>query len=190
MNKILTYPHQELRQKSEEITSVDRHVRRLIKDLETTLIHHEIGVGLAAPQIGINRRAFAICEIDQHDQKSHFQYFLNPTIEVSEQPVTLGVNGADRPDLEGCLSVPHIYAPVWRAPKIKLRYQIIIDDQLVDQTEEFINFPARIVQHEFDHLDGILFIDRVLEQGTPIYFEDKKGKLTEITKTEMFKLLK
>ena len=84
------------------------------------------------------------------------------------------------PYLEGCLSIPKIYGPVLRHQSIKIKFSIInYQLSITEKTSVFSGFPARVIQHELDHLDGILFTDRSIQQELPIY-EEQRGKLVEI----------
>lgn len=106
------------------------------------------GVGIAAPQVGILRQLIAVQRFDKPGDP--FELYLNPEIIAhSGQPVFGN---------EGCLSVDAIYEPVCRSPQITLRYR----DELFDEKTEIISgFTAVIFQHEIDHLNGVLFIDRI-----------------------------
>lgn len=128
-------------------------IRQLITDLKETLAASE-GCGLAAPQIGESTR---VVIVNGDVMKDVYPYlagfhrtFVNPTvIEESEERVIYN---------EGCLSVPGIYCDVSRPKKIKVEYY---DENLEKQSEEFDNFGARMIQHEFSHLEGELFTDLV-----------------------------
>lgn len=178
--KILTVPNQSLKTPSEEITSVDKKLLRFIKDMEDTLVNKKNpeGVGLSAPQVGKNIRVFTTY-LDRGKDREIATY-INPRIRVANQKMTLGPN-PKKPFLEGCLSIPHIFGPVWRHHSLTLEYQIINPDNLTLETKNtrFESFPARVVQHELDHLEGILFTERALEQDLPLYREEG-GELVEI----------
>lgn len=106
------------------------------------------GVGIAAPQVGVLRRMVAVQRFDK--QGEPFEIFLNPEIvELSEEKKMGG---------EGCLSVPNMYGQVMRSQQVVLRYR---DVDFVEHTETISGFTAVIVQHEVDHLDGVLYIDKM-----------------------------
>ena len=107
--------------------------------------------------------------------------FLNPVIVDHSKETTYGADAED-PILEGCLSIPGIYGPVPRWEWVKVRYQTIDHrSQPVEKTERFSDFDARVIQHEYDHLQGILFTDYSLKMDLPVYeFVGKKMK--EISK--------
>jgi len=128
-------------------------IKQLVTDLWDTLAESE-GCGLAAPQIGVSQRVVVVdgdVMSDIYDYLKGFKRsFINPVIlEESEEKTTYN---------EGCLSVPGIYCDVVRPKKIKVEYY---DADLNKQVEEFDNFAARMIQHEFSHLDGVLFTDLV-----------------------------
>jgi len=186
--KIVTVPHQQLRQTSDPVTAVTRPLKRLLTDLQSTLIHSEIGVGLAAPQLGQNIRVFALNLPDpQHPSQSQYRYFINPTVTTRSRQTAFGTDPQGKPDLEGCLSVPRIYAPVRRPTSIDVHYQLLQDGALTNHHEHFADFAARVFLHEYDHLDGILFTDHALAQGTQLYL-DTDGDLTKITTNELFQM--
>lgn len=163
VQKILSVKEKSLREKSKPIAKVDKKILSLIVDMEDTLAAQKDpeGVGLAAPQIGRNLRIFLM------------RY--NNTEKVVINPEILKIDEAkgDKPKkksreklLEGCLSLPHYYGPIKRAKKLTLKY---MDETGKTVEEEFSGFLAQIVQHEVDHLDGVLFIDKILEQNAPLY---------------------
>lgn len=161
--KILQAQDPKLREISKPVPKLDKKVISLIKDLKDTLSIQKDpeGVGLAAPQIGKNVQVFVMLD----DKK--IRTIVNPIVvkggkkDKSEVKKTRA-----RKILEGCLSVPHFYGPLEREKSITIKY---LAEDGSEVTEEFIGFNAQIVQHEIDHLNGILFIDRLLEQKKPLY---------------------
>ena len=109
------------------------------------------GVGIAAPQVGILRRLVAVQRFDKEGEP--FEFFVNP--EILEMGDEWAIGG------EGCLSVPEVSGPVERAQSLVLRYR---DVEFVEHTESIEGFTAVIFQHEIDHLNGELFIDKVLPE--------------------------
>ena len=133
-----------LRKKCREVTEVTDRIRMTMEDrLET--MRSEYGVGIAAPQVGIMRRMF-IAE----PEPGRVYYMINPVI--------LEQSGADPGD-EGCLSVPGKIGTVTRPDYIKIEALDLSGDK---QTYEFHDFDARVMCHEYDHLDGILYIDKAV----------------------------
>ena len=132
-----------LRTKAEPVTDFDLELRNLVRDLTETM-REASGVGLAAPQIGVGLRVFAY-RVDDEE----CGHLINPVLELSGEPET---------DEEGCLSIPGLQFPTPRAPRvIAAGFNMYGDPVTVEGTELL----ARCVQHETDHLDGILFIDRL-----------------------------
>ena len=133
-----------LRKKSKEITEINDRIRQLLDDMVETM-QQANGVGLAAPQVGILRRAIVI---DTGEQQLKA---VNPEIiEVSGSIV----------DVEGCLSIPGISGTVERPEKIKVRY---LDENGKEKIIEASSLLARVFCHEIDHLEGILYTDKVIE---------------------------
>lgn len=161
VQKIIDTKNPKLREKSKKITSFDKKLKLLIKDLEDTLAIQDDpeGVGLAAPQIGRNFQVFL------YDYEKDHKVIINPEIlEIDEIEAKLPKKS--RQILEGCLSLPHFYGPIRRSKRVLLKYQ---DEHGQFHTEEFKGFLAHIIQHEVDHLNGVLFLDRILEQEAPLY---------------------
>jgi peptide deformylase len=127
------------------------------------------GIGLAAPQIGVSLRVFIADGSALDDEKLHGfkKVFVNPTILKEE--------GEEWAYEEGCLSIPGIRADVKRQPKLKIQYY---DIEWKKYTEVYDGMAARIIQHEYDHIEGILFLDHV----SPMKKRLLKGKLTNISK--------
>jgi peptide deformylase len=145
---ILTAPDPRLKKKSQPVASVDAEVRQLMDDMLATM-YEAPGIGLAAPQIGELRRVIVL-DIDREDLKTGPLLMANPEIiEASDEDVTYE---------EGCLSVPEHYSDVVRPAKVKVRY---LDRDGKQREMACEGLLATCVQHEIDHLDGILFIDHI-----------------------------
>ncbi len=174
MRKIITIPNPTLRAVTKEINKVDKKLINFIKDLETTLLNtsNHQGVGLASPQVDKSLRAFTI-----HLNKQTTT-FINPIITKKSSSLSLGKDEAD-PDLEGCFSIPELYAPVPRHTWIEVEYQVLKNNKLVSTKDRLNNFHARVFQHELDHLDGILFTDYALQYDLPVY-RQIKNKYEEV----------
>ncbi len=149
---ILKYGSHILRKHSIAVTKEDNRIQ-ISENLFDT-IKKDGACGLAAPQVGILKRAFVIDTSPLFDESKGFekyeQFFINPEI-LWQSPEEVYFK-------EGCLSIPDIYEDVLRADKIRIRYSDI-NFNTID--EEFEGIKARIFQHEYDHLEGILFIDRL-----------------------------
>ena len=150
---IAVYGHPILRKESQEITSDYPDIQEIIKNMYETM-HHAKGVGLAAPQIGLSICLFIIdtreMEEEKNKEKAVRQTFINPEI--------LEFAGENTVFSEGCLSVPDIHENVTRKSQITIRYQ---DENFVEQTKTFDGMPARVIQHEYDHLLGKTFIEHL-----------------------------
>lgn len=133
-----------LRKISKEVTVIDDKIKELIEDMFETMYHEE-GVGLAAPQIGVLKR---ILVIDTEEDK---RVMINPVIMESD---------GEELGYEGCLSIPEFEGQVKRPTWLKVKYKNENDEEVV---EEISGFLARVVCHEVDHLNGILFKDKVIE---------------------------
>ena len=133
-----------LRKKCREVTEVTDRIRMTMEDMLETM-RSEYGVGIAAPQVGIMRRMFIAEPVP-----GSVYYMINPVI--------LEQSGADPGD-EGCLSVPGKIGTVTRPDYIKIEALDLSGDK---QTYEFHDFDARVMCHEYDHLDGILYIDKAV----------------------------
>lgn len=169
--KILSANAPSLREKSKQVSKIDKKIKVLISDMKATLLSQKDpqGVGLAAPQIGKNVRLFII------KPEKTIKTIINPKIlEISkEKPKKPSTKETP---MEGCLSVPNFYGPLTRAKRVKIQYLNEKGERLV---EEFRGLGAQIVLHEIDHLNGILFIDHLLEQKLPL-FEYKNGEWLKI----------
>ena len=167
---IVIYGSPVLRKPSVDITTEYPEFNKLIEDMWITL-GEASGVGLAAPQIGKNIRLFIVdCTpwAEEVPELADFRkVFINAEIyERSEQT-----------DLfeEGCLSLPGIHENVSRPVKIKMRY---LDENFVEHDEEFDGYPARVIQHEYDHLEGEVFTDRL----SPLRRNLLKSKILNLAK--------
>ncbi|MEK7061404.1 MAG: peptide deformylase [Patescibacteria group bacterium] len=157
-----------LREISKPVARIDSKVLKLIRNLKETLAIQKDpeGVGLAAPQIGKNLRVFVA------NYKELNRVVINPEILKSKSLITNHQSLKSRQEiLEGCLSLPNYYGPLKRINLVKIKYQTPSTDHksLITKTESFSGFDAQIILHEIDHLNGILFLDRLLEQKQPLY---------------------
>lgn len=180
MRKIVIYPSEILRKRAEEVVVVDKKLLKETADMKDILKNGENAAGLAANQIGILKRFFGL----KDNTSKLVSIFINPKIEKTygEKVNPLIVKDSKEEEtedfLEGCLSFPGLYGTVKRYLKIDVSWQEIKDNKLVDQEKTMIGFEAIVFQHELDHLDGILFVDRIKEE---------KGKFYKTVKNEMVK---
>lgn len=162
IRKILQSGDPVLRKNAKSVANVDKKVKDLIQDLKDTLAKQKEpeGVGLAAPQIGKSLRVFVA------DYKGFNRVVINPEIKFISKNKVVEKTKPKREILEGCLSLPYYYGPLKRAQKVTIDY---LDETGKKITEDFDGFNAQIILHEIDHLNGILFIDRLLEEKKPLY---------------------
>ncbi len=151
---IYLYGAEVLRKKAEDADlSRKEELTTLVKDMKETLASAD-GCGLAAPQVGVSLRVVIVDGDVMSETYSYLKDFRRTMI----NPVVLEASEDMRDYSEGCLSVPGVYADVKRPSRIKVEYY---DENLERQVEEFDRFACRMIQHELDHLDGHLFVDRV-----------------------------
>lgn len=157
---IIAYGDSVLKKKADDISSDYPNLKDLIANMYETM-YNAYGVGLAAPQIGLSIRLFLVdtspfaedeglSEEEQKQLKDFKCTFINPKI-LSEE-------GDDWAFNEGCLSIPNVREDVFRQPKIKIQYQ---DEDFNNHEKEFDGLLARVIQHEYDHIEGILFTDKI-----------------------------
>jgi peptide deformylase len=147
--RIVKYPHPTLRYKSKPLLRVDSELRKMIHQMFDLMYTHE-GVGLAANQVDLPYRVIVMNIKSDAAAKDEEHAFINPVIVQRK--------GGMEEKEEGCLSLPEIFAPVKRAQKIVLNAYNLSGQEV---TWELDGMYARVVQHECDHLDGILFVDRL-----------------------------
>lgn len=140
---VVKIPHPILRQTATEVTELSKKIDKLVLEM-SRILKLANGVGLAAPQVGVGKRLILVAP-----EGYKMMALLNPIITSSE---------GEQIGQEGCLSIPGLYGDVKRALKIEVNAN---DAKGNPVTLELEGMPARIVQHEFDHLDGVLFIDKV-----------------------------
>lgn len=153
---ILTYPDKFLAKKTEPVTRIDDALQKTIDDMAETM-YAAPGVGLAAPQVGIGKR-FLVFDASPAEEERKLQVLINPEIISSEGEVVS--------ENEGCLSVPEYRADVKRAEKIVVK---TLDREGTPVTINADGMLAIVLQHEIDHLDGILFIDRISKLKREMY---------------------
>ncbi len=169
---IVKVPAGVLTKKVKRITTINDKIRALARDMGQTLLVQKDpeGVGLAAPQVGEGVALFII----RPDKNSPIRTFINPKIIQVEDGKQ--VSAKKKTTLEGCLSIDRIWSPIQRPQRVLLSYQTIDGKE---HEQWFEQFEAVIVQHEMDHLNGILFTQRAVEQKKKIY-EEHDGELHEV----------
>ena len=185
--KIVSVPSQILRAETKQVQTLDKKVSAFIDDLGQTLMstNNPPGVGLAAPQVDSHYKIFTtyLGKKGGEDSKLRYlRYFINPTVIDHSNKFVFG-HDDDDPRLEGCLSIPGLYGPVPRFQWIEFEFQYPEDGELKTKRERFEEFAARVMQHEYDHLEGILYTDYSLKYDLPVYKENPETKkLEEIDK--------
>lgn len=145
---IVIAPEPELKETAEPVAVVDDRVRRLMDDMLDSM-HAANGIGLAAPQVGVAERVIVV-DVTRPDEPSDPYRMVNPELLWhSDEQVTAE---------EGCLSLPDQYAEVTRPARVRVRY---LDETGTERELEAGGLLARCVQHEMDHLDGVLFVDHL-----------------------------
>ncbi len=146
--KVYEYPHSVLKKKAEKVACVDDELRRVLDDMLETM-YAENGVGLAAPQVGLSQRMVVI-DIAHEGEKNNPLYLVNPEIIWRSEETEVCE--------EGCLSVPDMRAEVERPASVRVKYLDYNGKECEILAEDFL---AVAMQHELDHLDGVLYIDRI-----------------------------
>ena len=136
-----------LRREARPVDEFDEQLRQLSNEM-IDIMHRSDGIGLAAPQVGISKRLL-VTDISPIEKDSTPKAFVNPVILESQGECTLE---------EGCLSIPEVREDVTRPERILLKYQTVEGETI---TESYDGWMARVLQHEIDHLDGVLFIDHL-----------------------------
>ncbi len=167
---VYLYGQPVLRKEAEEVPRDYPELKQLIANMYDTMYNAD-GVGLAAPQIGLSLRLFVVdtdvLSDDYPECKGFKRTMINPVIvERSEEEVSME---------EGCLSIPGVHEKVSRSKKIRVKY---FDENWEEHEEEIVDFAARAIQHEYEHLEGHVFIDNV----SAIRRQLNKGKLNGIIK--------
>ncbi len=170
MLPLVTLPRESLRQESQTVSKEELltpEMQKFCEDMIPAMYHYE-GIGLAAPQVDKNIR---ICVIgkDADNSLKEDLILVNPEIEILSRKKNV--------DSEGCLSVPHTFGKVKRASHLRVRAMAVDGSDLDFEAK---NFFARVVQHELDHLNGILFIDRAKD----VYEVDPEEKIERVRKRQ------
>ena len=187
VRKVLTAQDPRLRHKSKPVIKIDKKILKLLEDMHDTLKIQKDpeGVGLAAPQIGEFYQIFLM-----QDNKKIIPVF-NPKIiklskktnDPSARKARSGQVPSDEYIMEGCLSLPHYYGPVQRSWTVELEYQKPklenVEWVLENKHEVIEGFAAQIIQHEVDHLNGKIFVDKLFEQNRQL-FKRKNNEWVEV----------
>jgi peptide deformylase len=167
---IIAYGDPVLKKKALPVEKDDPELASLVENMWETMYKAE-GVGLAAPQVGVGKRIFVIDATpfieDDPELKDFKKVFINPEI--------LGESGQEWVFNEGCLSFPDLREDISRKPDIRISYH---DEQFNHYEENFTGLAARIIQHEYDHIEGIVMVDRI----SPLKKTLIRKKLANISK--------
>lgn len=172
---LITLPEPRLRKRSSKVSIITDEVKSLVKKMEKATLdwedgrEHEVGVALAAVQIGELTRVVIIRNNFENKEDRSFQVFINPEITKLE--------GEIEEDFEGCLSIKDVYGKVPRHNKVRVRAQNLEGRVVRVKAEGFL---ARVFQHEIDHANGKVFIDRIKDKPKAFYNLTESGKLEEL----------
>lgn len=173
--KIITTPDGRLREKSEKVGAIDFEVLDTIKEMRKLSLDwekehpYELSAAMAAPQIGVLKRIIIVRDDMEDKKNAHFTALINPVVTKTE--------GKTVKDYEGCLSVPSIYGMVPRPLKVRVRARTEDGKEVRIKASGEL---ARTLLHEIDHLDGVLFIDRIRDKADAFYRMDDEGELHPI----------
>ncbi len=171
-NDIITLPHTHLRQRSQKVGLISDEIRQLVQDMEEATLdwednrEHEVGVALAAVQIDRLYRVVVVRNNFDDKKDRRFLTLINPEITKYE--------GELEEDFEGCLSVKNIYGRVKRHNKVRVKALNELGKEIRVTAEGFL---ARVLQHEIDHTNGILFVDHLKGEKEAFFSLEKDGKL-------------
>lgn len=173
MLKIVTVPNDNLTLPTKQVEKIDDKIKKIVYEMEKVLTSQNDppGVGLAANQVGLDLSIFII----KPSEKAKIKVFINPKI-ITRTDLFKDSPKKVRPykkriKLEGCLSIPRIWGPVKRSDRIFLHYQDLTGKE---HLKWFTGFEAIIIQHEIDHLNGIVFTQRAVEQKGQLYREENE----------------
>ena len=173
--KIITTPNPKLREKSEKVGMINDEVLKVIADMRKLSLDwekehpYELSAAMAAPQMGILKRVIIVRDDMEDKKNASFTALINPEVIKAEGKVVK--------DFEGCLSVPFVYGKVPRASKVQIKARLEDGTEVrIKATDEL----ARILQHEIDHLNGVLFIDHIKDEPDAFYKMNDKGDLVPI----------
>jgi peptide deformylase len=181
-NDIITLPHASLRSRSKKVGFISDEVRSLIEDMKSATLDweasrkHEVGVALAAVQINRLSRVVIIRNNFDNPKDKTFTVLINPEVTKAEGDITY--------DYEGCLSIKNLYGFVPRYSKVKVK---AIDEEGHEFRMTAEGFMARILQHEIDHTNGIVYIDHIKDDKEAFFQLDEEGHLNPINHDTVIK---
>lgn len=173
---VVTTPDERLRKRSTKVRPDDPEVAKIVEEMRKSTLEwekqheHELSAAMAAPQLGYNKRIIIVRDDFDDKNNRHFTALLNPEIIKTE--------GKTVKDHEGCLSVPRYYGLVPRPEKVKVKAFMEDGTEVRIKADGFL---ARTLQHEIDHLNGILFIDHIKDDKDAWYYiDDEDGELKPV----------
>ena len=177
--KIITTPDPRLREKSEKVREINDEIRGIIADMRKLSLDwekdhpYEMSAAMAAPQMGVMKRIIIVRDDMEDKKNASFTALINPEVIKAE--------GRIQKDYEGCLSVPTVYGMVPRPSKARIKAKLEDGTEVrIKATDEL----ARILLHEIDHLDGVLFIDHIKGVKDAFYEMNDKGDLIPVDYNE------
>jgi peptide deformylase len=176
---IITLPNTHLRTKSKAVGKVTKSIEKIVEDMKSSTIDwdksrdHEVGVALAAIQIDKAYRIIIVRNDFDNKEDLTFTTYINPEI--------VKLYGDIVEEYEGCLSVPDIYGKVPRYSKARIK-ALGLDGKIINRTVS--GFTAKIFQHEIDHTEGVLFIDKIRDMSDAFYRLNEEGKLEKLNYIE------
>ena len=174
---IVAYGNPVLKKKAKEVPKDLINFDEFIKNMWETMYNAK-GVGLAAPQVGISSRIFIVDTspfADSENMKDDEFKLVDSFKKIFINPIIIEESGNEWNFNEGCLSIPEIRADIKRRDTVRIKY---FDQEFREHHDTFFGIIARVVQHEYDHIEGVLFIDKL----TPLKRKLIKGKLLNISK--------
>lgn len=177
--KILQYGHPLLRQKAMEIKKVGTREKELFAAMGETM-YAANGIGLAATQVGVMERLFVL-DVDQERDKKGDPDLASRNLQIFINPEIVWESEDDMPFEEGCLSIPDVQRDIYRPSAITIR---ALDENFEPFELEADELLARVIQHELDHLDGVLFVDR-LSQFKRAMIAGELNKIKSETQREL-----
>ncbi len=179
-DSIITLPNEHLHQRSKKVGIVSPEIQELVKNMEKALLdweqtrEHEVGVALAAIQIDQPIRVVVVRNNYDNKEDKTFDVFINPVITKLEGPI--------EEDYEGCLSVKDIYGRVPRHTKARVKALGLSGREFRVTLEGFL---ARVLQHEVDHTNGIMYVDHIKNNPEAFFRLNTKGELEPLNATEL-----
>lgn len=178
-SSLIKLPHPNLRERSKKVGMITDEIKKIIADMESATLEwedtreHEVGVALAAVQINVLRRIVIIRNNFDNKNDRSFRIFINPKIVKYDGDVV--------EEYEGCLSVKELYGKVPRYSKVKVTALNEAGKEIRVTAEGFL---ARVFQHEIDHTNGILFVDRIKDNPEQFHKLGATGKIEQLTDKE------